>query len=165
MVNPFEDVVDTPQSEGGVGGSLKIAKIFGDATEEAKQSALAEASSMAKAAHSINSQMNMARKTGNSAWMQKLRAAAQRLGAMLWDFIKKAVELAVFKLVIELCAMIMNSVLDALTKRGNQKMDITTPGVFFQPKTATGSTTTQTSSYSPGSNPFDYRSASGISPW
>lgn len=166
MVNPFEDI--TPET---AAAGPNFSHIFGEATEAAKASVLSEAVGMSKTAHTIAQQAKQAHKSGNMAWLGKLHEYANRLKDMLVEFIKKAIELAVFKLVLELCAMIMNSIVDALSRRGNQRMEITTPGVYLQPKAATAGSSSQpagatSSGYAARStNPFDYRSNSDISPW
>lgn len=162
MVNPFEDVAPKPEST-----APNLVKIFGEASEMAKESVLSEAVDMAKAAYAISGQAKQAQKSKNWAWLGKLQQYAVRLKNMLVEFVKKAIELAVFKLVLELCAMIMNAIVDALSKRGNQRMDITTPGVFLQNKpNTTGASGSTTGGYAPSSgNPFDYRNSAAVSPW
>lgn len=171
MANPFEDPSGSSPFGGG-SAAAKVTQIFGEATEAAKASALAEASDMAKTANTISQQAKMAEKSGNVAWLKKLQGFAARLGNMLVEFIKKAIELAVFKLVLELCAMIMNAIVDALTRRGNQRMEITTPGVFIQPRAAAAAgapgaaaPAAPAAGYSPRTNPFDYRPGAEVSPW
>lgn len=164
MANPFEDT-----SPNAFSAAPKVSQIFGEATETVKASVLSEAVDMAKTANTVAQQARLARKTGNIAWLNKLQDFAHRLGHMLVEFIKKAIELAVFKLVLELCAMIMNAIVEALTKRGNQRMEITTPGVFLQTRPATAGASASggvsSSGYSPKANPFDYRTSSEVSPW
>lgn len=165
MVNPFEDIVPDAATV-----TPKITQIFGEATEAAKASALSEAVDMAKTASLISNQAKQAQKSGNVAWLNKLQEYAIRLKSMLVEFIKKAIELAVFKLVLELCAMIMNAIVDALSRRGNQRMEITTPGVYLQNRPATAGATGGSSAGSSGygqssGNPFDYRSSAAVSPW
>ena len=164
-MNPFEEPPQTIQQP--VAGN--ISRLFGEATQQAKESVLSEATDLGKAAMSISGQMKVAKRSGDVGWMNRLKAHANKLVGVLWEFIKKAIELAVFKLVLELCAQIMNSIMDALTSRGNNKMEITTPGVYLQPKGGPAQQATSnysnTSTYSsrPG-NPFDYRPSS-VSPW
>lgn len=55
----------------------------------------------------------------------------EKLVAILWNLTKQALNMAVQKFFIELCAMVIASLGTAWANRGNRPFDITTPGVFF----------------------------------
>ena len=139
MLNPFDGFDSSSTTS-----SPDIAKIFGESTEAAKRNILSEATDLGRAAKKLDSQHDKAMQSGSATWQARVRkfalrlrdAAASflaRLGKAMGEFIVKAIELAVFKLVLELCAMVMVSVMAALTAKGGQRMDISTPGVFMNP--------------------------------
>jgi hypothetical protein len=114
--------------------------------EPTKLRLVEEAKDLWNAAQSLESQAKLARKNKDWVWLRKIEGMALKVLDYLWEFIKKAVVLAVFKFIAELCAMILNSVMDALMKKGGQRMDITTNGVAWtggpvQPAAAAASTT------------------------
>ncbi len=102
-----------------------------------------------KTAKVIESQVRFARKTGNRIWLEKLQRLASQMIAQVGEYLKKAIELAIYKFVVELCAMIMSALLSAWTKKGGKPMDITTSGVFYnsggapQPQQSQGFATTR----------------------
>jgi hypothetical protein len=162
MSNPF----DTGAGINPFGGNV-ISEAFKSATTEAEASVLNEVSDLARAAHNLDSQMSMATKTKNPLWLLKLKGFALRLGEALLDFVKRAIELAIFKLVLELCAMIMNSIMAALTKKGMGPMDVSTPGIYMQKTATAGTQSSAAPSYTSGSNPFSgtFGQSSAVSPW
>jgi hypothetical protein len=111
---------------------------FGGADEqsESKEEMLGEAKDMLKAAFKIQSQVKLAKKRKDHAWLGKLREIATRLKSMLVEFVIRAIELAVFKFIVELCAMIMNSIMDSLVKKGKPALEISTGGVLYAGKSA-----------------------------
>lgn len=81
-----------------------------------------------------------------------------------WTFAKQAVEIALSKFLVELCAMIIAGISAALLNRQNRSVDISTPGVFYnkagtQPASPGAASSTQSNLWdnNRGSNgsPFD----------
>lgn len=126
--SPFKEVIQ-PLNQGEFASS----SVFGQAkpAPEPKRATMSEAEEMLKTARVIESQARFARKTGNRAWLTKLRGYAESMLAQVGVYLKKAVEIAIYKFVVELCAMIMSALVGALNKKGGKPMDITTPGVFY----------------------------------
>ena len=63
-------------------------------------------------------------------------AAVSRIAKVLGykelvDFIKKAFVLAIFKFVMELCAQIVQSLVQAMVNKNQKPVEISTQGVFF----------------------------------
>ena len=168
MANPFDNV---PASQGPVPSpfaesrpSAGPSQIFAEASETAKASVFAEAEQLGQAATSLAEQAYAAKKHGDGPWLQSLRESAKRLGAMLLEFIKKAVELAIFRGLLELCAMAMNAVVEALTKRGNRGFDVATPGIYVNPRNAAAPSPQAAGAYARNMSPYDMRPAAA-SPW
>jgi len=111
--------------------SMDPNRMVREAAQEAKASVMQEAKSLLSASKNVSDQMNMAQKTGDVKWMMRLRSYAERILWMLGDFVKKAIHLAVCKLLLELCAMVISHLMNTLIKGGNRSMDITTPGVAY----------------------------------
>jgi hypothetical protein len=83
-----------------------------------------------------------------------------RILAKFREFAKQAVEIAVSKFLVELCAMIIAGISTALASRHGRGIDISTPGVFYNKSPATGTTaapSNQGSLWDRGSSasPFD----------
>lgn len=168
MANPFDNV---PRTQGAIADPFAESRpkagpseIFAEATESAKESIFAEAAQIGEVASSLARQAQAAKKHGDASWLQSLRESAKRLGAMLLEFIKKAVELAIFRGLLELCAMAMNAVVEALTKRGNRGFDVATPGIHVTPRSPAGSNYPPAGAYVRGASPYDMRAAAA-SPW
>ncbi len=159
VVNPFEA---EPASKGNFTAE-SASNIFRMSTQEAKENIIAEASDLGKAAFKLNDQLRSARKTKDKRWLSKLETAAKKLGAMLLKFLKHAIELAAFKLVIEFCALVMTAVFDALVGKGNKPMEISTPGVYFSRPSASGPSTSG-GPYQ-RTSPYDYGRTATASPW
>lgn len=130
------------------------------AAEPAKLRLVEEAADLWDTAKTLEAQARFARKNRDWAWLKKIEGVAHKLLDYLWEFVKKAVLLAVFKFIAELCAMILNSVMDALMKKGGQRMDITTGGVAWTggaPQPAAAANNPQTSYSDPFSRHYGDR--------
>lgn len=158
MSNPFESAGVNPFGPSSVTGA------FSEATAEAKESILAEATRLGNAAIHLDREVNRAKKSGNAPWLRSLQGFAERLGHALVEFVKKAIELAIFKLVLELCAMVMNSVMSALAKKGFGGMELSTPGVYLQKPVESQPAQQRYQSGNPFAGPFGQQ-ASSVSPW
>lgn len=94
---------------------------------------------------------------------EKLRDFAMAVAKRFISFSKQAVEIAVSKFVVELCAMIIAAVGALMVERHKKPVDITTAGVFYSggPGSSSGpATTTQTQPNRPpqdmwSGSPFD----------
>lgn len=75
----------------------------------------------------------MAASTGSSRLADAFVEASRRILAKFVDFAKQAVEIAVSKFLVELCAMIIAGISAALMKKHSRGVDISTPGVFYNP--------------------------------
>lgn len=168
MVSPFES--------GGAAAAeapFDVGKVFGSAASEAKSQVYEGAKQMFDAAHDLNASMRLARKTKNYRWLAKLKELGQQLLAIAYAFFKKAVQLALAKFVLELCAMTINSIMQALTKEGTGRMDITSPNVHYLPNGQPAATSAVPQNpygaAAPYRSPFDgglYAAAGGsVSPW
>lgn len=144
------------ESSAGTKGSL-----FGESLEEAKEEVIKEAT-IGDVVDDFAKKVRFAKRTNNVSLMSKLIAFGKKLLASILEFAKKAVEIAVYKFVLELCAMIIRSVMDLVTSKGNQRLDITTPGVHYN--TATTTATGAPSSASPFESPYYQRATASI-PW
>jgi len=126
MSNPFDLV---PEMEQGAKGS-----IFREAAQEASETIFEEAKDLLGSAMSLKSQAQMARKAGNYSWMMKIQSYALQVLDLVFNFLKKAIVIAAAKFVLEMCALIINQIMDSLGKRGNSKIDISTPNVHYVPR-------------------------------
>lgn len=102
---------------------------------------------------------NFARKSKDTTLIDKCVALGEKLLVVLWNLTKKALEMAVQKFVIELCAMVIAALGAVWANRGNKPFDISTPGVYFnngttQPAAATTNTTTTQSRQSSFGDPW-----------
>ena len=141
MSNPFatEEVVTDPVFGGN---PFDAVGIVASAASEAKESVLSEAGHIFKAAQNINQGVNLAIKNKNGYWLNYLKELGRDLLVTAKAFAKKAIQLALAKLVLEFCAMTINYIMSALIKAGGGKMDISSPNVYFtgngqQPAAAT----------------------------
>lgn len=67
-------------------------------------------------AKNLESQARMAKRTRNHAWALKISDLSKKCVAILWDFTKKAVLIAVFNFIVDFCAQILSTAGDALSK-------------------------------------------------
>lgn len=79
----------------------------------------------------LNSRVIDAKRTGNKAFLVWAQQQAGQLARVLGEFIKKAIQLAIFKFALELCSMAIKSLMEALNKRGYGAMDVSTKGVAY----------------------------------
>lgn len=165
--NPFSGMPDAPTGSNPF-ETVSPANVIKEATNEAKVSALQDAKHLYNAARNLSNQAAMAKKIGSQSWLDKIRDYGRRLALMLMDFVKKAVHLAACKLLLELCAMIISKLMDTLIK-GNNKMDITTPGVAYYGQGAHPGMQHpgMQNNNNPFSGGFDQRFSAGaaVSPW
>lgn len=137
--NPFKDVVSPLTSE----------EFVTTHTKDKAGPTLKTGEDLLKTAKIIENQARFAKKTRNRIWLEKLQRLASQMMAQVGEYLKKAIELAIYKFVVELCAMIMSALLSAWTKKGGKPMDITTSGVFYnsggtaQPQQSQGFATTR----------------------
>lgn len=127
-----------------------------------------EGASIASAAETLRSSATQARKSGNHAWMNSLRSSGSQLYELAVDFLKKAIFMAASKFILELCAMIIDSIMTSLKKKLGRPMDMTSPNVFYSgsnqaPGTSTGNP--YPTSGSPFRSPFEGGLTSSVSPW
>ena len=80
---------------------------------------------------SIKKQAGAAARSGNTGLLFRLRGYALELAKIATDFIRQAVIIAAAKFVLELCALVINSIMDAITRGGKASIDITTPNVRY----------------------------------
>jgi len=124
MTSPFDD-----PREGVVGNETTNA--FGERIEsENGAGPFATVHTFAKSADQLKTQATFAKKTGNYRWLNRIKSQAQSLSELVGQFIVEALKIALAKFVIELCALIIDSLMTALTGI-NKKVDITTPNVFY----------------------------------
>lgn len=100
-------------------------------TEAVKRSAFEEVQQIKIAADTVKEATRRAKASGNRKRLAYLSGLANELMVMLAEFIKKAFVLAVFKFVMELCAQIVQSLVQAMVNRNQKPVEISTPGVFF----------------------------------
>jgi hypothetical protein len=74
---------------------------------------------------------NKAASTYNSKLIDSFVDASRRIFARFAEFAKQAVEIAVSKFLVELCAMIIAGISAALMKKHSRGVEISTPGVFY----------------------------------
>ena len=127
--NPFGGFDDAEKKLGSSG----INDWVRDSVKEAKNKTMdgVGLDSMFRTAESLNRQAKMARRNKDRAWEDRIRGYARDLLAIATRFAKEAVRLALSKLVLELCAMVINHIMDLLKSGGHKDMDITTPHVFY----------------------------------
>ena len=106
----------------------------------------------------LNSKIHEAKRTGNKAFLVWAQEQGCQLARVLGEFIKKAVQLAIFKFALELCSMAIKSLMEALNKRGYGAMDVSTKGVAYH-----GDGTVQQKPAGFSGNPFD--SPAFTRPW
>jgi hypothetical protein len=107
---------------------------FEEASKEplvSKTEVVKEAVELLGTAHQLESQAKLARKTKNWAWLMKIEGLARKLLSLLWDFTKKAMLLAVFNFVSELCTMILGAALASLSKYKTLGPAPASPGVNY----------------------------------
>jgi hypothetical protein len=148
--NPFSNTI-ADNNPFGVKGSRIL--------DEAKEATLGNVAAALGEAGSLGKKMNEAKKSGNSAFLVWASDQIRKLSAILFEFVKRAVQLAIFKFALELCSMAIKALMEALTSRGYGAMDVSTKGVMYHgdgaPNVRTG--------YS--GSPFDTPSFAPIKPW
>lgn len=83
---------------------------------------------------------------------------SRRILSQFWSFAKQAIEIALSKFLVELCAMIIAGISAALASRHKMSVDISTPGVFYNKNGQTVSTppnSSQGSLWDKRDSPFD----------
>lgn len=103
----------------------------GPSVEQAKDSILKEVSDHVLQAKALASGVKQARKEGNNLFLLWAAEQARLILRSIGTFIKRAIELAIFKFVLELCAMVIKTLMEALTKKGYSTMDVSTKGVVY----------------------------------
>jgi hypothetical protein len=98
----------------------------------------------------LSGKVNEAKRTGNKAFLVWAKQQASQLASVLGEFIKRAIQLAIFKFALELCSMAIKSLMEALNKRGYGAMDVSTKGVAYH-----GDGVAQQRSGNYTGNPFD----------
>lgn len=78
-------------------------------------------------------QASIAARSGPSRVADAFVEASRRILAKFTEFAKQAVEIAISKFLVELCAMIIAGISAALMSRHKRGIDISTPGVFYNP--------------------------------
>lgn len=169
MVNPFE--TDSPMQN----LTAKLPGLAGEAAQQAKEEVMSDAGALFEATRSFQQSASAASRSRNVRWQKKLKQYGGQLLRMIGDFIVRAVQLAIAKFVLELCAMIINTIMQSLTKMGNAKMDITSPNVYYS-----GNGFTPALATPPAGNPYPGggavprspfetglygNSGNGVSPW
>lgn len=136
--------------------------LFGESLEEAKEEVIKEAT-IGGVVDEFAKNVRFAKRTNNTSLMSKLIAFGKKLLASILEFAKKAVEIAVYKFVLELCAMAIRSIMELVATKGNQRLDITTPGVHYN----TGASTTSGTqgSASPFESSYYQRATASAVPW
>ena len=127
--------------------------------EEVVRSAFTELHEIKAAADSVKEATQRAKKTGDRRVLNYLQSLANEVMSMLVEFIKKAFVLAIFKFVMELCAQIVQSLVQAMVNKNQKPVEISTQGVFFtlpgqQTPQQTPTTGGQQNSRSSFDNPF-----------
>jgi hypothetical protein len=107
--------------------------------------------------------------TGKSKLAEAFAEVASKILTQFWGFLKQAVELALSKFLVELCAMIIAGISAALASRQGRHVDISTPGVFYnksgaQAPTPQANNSTQGSLWDNSRSPFDSGWSRGSSP-
>lgn len=146
------------------GNPFASSEVFKEAARGATKNVVEEAGNLLGAAFAVRKQAWQAQRSGNTGWLLRLRGYAMELSKIAIDFVKQAVVIAVAKFVLELCALVINSIMDAVTKGGKGKIDISTPNVHYmadgvKPATAT---TTQNGYQNPFASSFQGQT---VSPW
>lgn len=103
-----------------------------------------------------------ANRVAATSWNSRALNSVIRFGhdllRRLGEYARRALDLAMHKFIVELCAMVISAVFAALTKKGYGGMDISTKDVYFRSGNGPGpqATSTQSSqSSSSGKNPFE----------
>jgi hypothetical protein len=78
--------------------------------------------------------------SGGNRYVNRLKSFAEALIAKLVEYGKKALDIALHKFVIELCAMVISSLFAALARKGYGTMDISTGDVYYRNGSGAGST-------------------------
>lgn len=112
MTNPFDSPFE---------GAVKDTKL--EAVRE-------EGNRLLNTAKNLEGQAKQARKNGDSIWLKQIDGLARRILRALGEFAWKAVQFAAYTLITEFCTMILNSVMECLTKH---KATIPKPPVQPQP--------------------------------
>lgn len=168
MSNPFE--VDTStQSNDFTANPFDAPSIITHAAGMAKEQILSEAGNIFQAARALDTGMKQAAKSKNEAWMTKLHSLGQKLLEVVSEFMKRAIQLALAKFVLELCAMVINQIMAALAKAGSGRMDISSPNVYYngngQPQVATQNNPYGNYSRSPFEGGLYSHATNSASPW
>lgn len=124
--NPFSNVTPLPNKVEDV-----FANAFTQASQTAKTEILTEAKNIADTAYTLKRSFIQAKKSGNHAWMQKLASYGKELMELALEFFKRAIQLALAKLVLELCAQVIDNIMIALRRSGQGRVEITSPHVHY----------------------------------
>jgi hypothetical protein len=149
---------------GVVPGSEKPGNVFARCFDKEPISDLADAGELMGAALLLKQNTTQAIKQGNRPWLGQLKGNAKELASAAGGFIKQALIIAIAKFVLEVCALVINSIMDSLNKRGKAGVEITTPNVRYSAPGSVPPGPTQTQrSYS---NPFEAAfSSASVSPF
>lgn len=99
--------------------------------EEVINTAFTELKDIKSAAESVVEATQRAKKSGDSKTLKYLRGLARDIFQMMVTFVENAIRLAIFKFVIELCAQIVQSLVQAMVDKNQKPVEISTPGVYF----------------------------------
>lgn len=169
MANPFEIDVPTHSNELSA-NPFDAPSIVTQAAGMAKEQILSEAGHIFQAARALDTGMMQAKKSKNVAWMTRLYSLGQKLLEVVSEFMKRAIQLALAKFVLELCAMVINQIMAALAKTGGGRMDITSPNVYYSGSGQPQQNAPQSNNpYGNYRSPFDgglySQAANTVSPW
>jgi hypothetical protein len=90
------------------------------------------------------------------------RSLLRKLGG----YVRKALDIALHKFVIELCAMVISAVFGALSSKGYGSVDISTKDVLYRPTTGTAAPTAASPTVTSDTrNPFESWSTRTASAW
>lgn len=123
---------------------------------------LSDVGNTIKEAHSLSKNMEQAKSEGNWIFIDWMADKARAVAGHLYEFMKRAIQLALFKFALEFCAMIIRSLMEALTSGGYGAMDVSTKGVVYHGE---GAFSNNRPSGGFSNNPFDSPAFATSRPW
>lgn len=155
-VNPFE-------TEIGVKTSNPFAdQAFAAADSDARDKMFKEGETLVSASERFRTTAEVMRNSKLSFVRTWIWDYGRVILRNLLEFAKRAIQLAIFKFVLEMCAQILKNIMDAMTAKGFSAMDISTKGISYSGDGAARPTNT-TFNANPFGSPFSH---SGFSnPW
>ena len=105
--------------------------IISDSVDQAQEETLRGFDDIGEIVDGFSRKVRSAKSTNNKTALTKLKEFGMSLLKTVLGFIKKAVEIAVFKFVLELCAMVIKNIMESIAGKSGQSIEISTPNVFY----------------------------------